>query len=108
MGVYNERELCIRLGMTMGHRPGTGLRQKIVRWLNGMSFTTGMIVLAVCVLCYVVSFAQMTLPISTESKAVLWVVFFGLAKATQYTAILILGKEGVRRVRNRLKRKRDK
>lgn len=73
-----------------------------------MSFTAGMIVLGVCAFCYVISFAQMTLPISAESKAVLWVVFFGLAKAAQYTAILILGKEGVRRVRNRLKRRRDR
>lgn len=73
-----------------------------------MSFATGMIVFGVCAFCYVISFAQMTLPISAESKAVLWVVFFGLAKAAQYTAILILGKEGVRRVRNRLKRRRDR
>ncbi len=41
----------------------------------------------------------MFLPISLTAKGVLWTVFFGMAKALQYSALLILGKEGVRRMR---------
>lgn len=77
----------------------TRLRQ----WLATLSFRTGLIVLAVCAFCYIISFAQMALPISVAAKTVLWVVFYGLAKASQYTAILILGKAGWQRVRHRLK-----
>lgn len=64
-----------------------------------LSFRTGVVVLALCLLCYAVSFAQMLLPISVTAKGVLWTVFFGLAKTFQYTALLILGKEGLTRVR---------
>lgn len=45
----------------------------------------------------------MALPISTGLKGVLWVVFFGLAKTAQYSALLILGKEGVRRLKKYLR-----
>ncbi len=41
----------------------------------------------------------MLLPISVETKGVLWVVFFGLAKTAQYGGITILGVEGYRRVK---------
>lgn len=43
----------------------------IKRWLLGLSFRTGVIVLALCVPCYILSFAQMALPISTEAKGAL-------------------------------------
>lgn len=33
------------------------------------------------------------------AKGVLWFVFFGLAKTCQYTAVLILGKAGIERLR---------
>ena len=73
--------------------------EKVKRWLAGLSFRTGVIVLALCVPCYIISFAQMLLPISAAAKTVLWVVFFGLAKTFQYGGITILGVEGYRRVR---------
>ena len=69
------------------------------QWLTGLSFRTGVIVLACCVPCYIFSFAQAALPISLELKGVLWVIFFGLAKTFQYAGLLILGKEGLRRYR---------
>ena len=75
-----------------------------VQWLKGLSFQTGVIVACLCVLCYAISFGQMLLPISTVLKGVLWVVFFGLAKTFQYTAILILGKAGVQKLRKYFKR----
>lgn len=78
--------------------------KRLRQWLAGLSFRTGAVVVAVCVACYVISFAQMALPISAAAKVVLWTVFFGLAKAAQYSALLILGKEGVRRLRRRLRR----
>ena len=77
---------------------------RLRNWLASLSFRTGVIVLIVCVLCYIISFAQMLLPISVAAKGVLWTVFFGLAKATQYTALLIIGKEGVKRLRRYFRR----
>ena len=79
----------------------------VKRWLGGLSFRTGLYVGALCVACYIVSFAQMALPLSVAMKGTLWVVFFGLAKTFQYTAILILGKEGVRRIRDFLAARRN-
>lgn len=68
-------------------------------WLQSLSFRTGAIVALCCLLCYALSFAQMLLPISVAAKGVLWAVFYGLAKACQYTAILILGKAGIARLK---------
>lgn len=68
-------------------------------WLTGLSFRTGLIVLGACIVCYIVSFAQTALPISLAWKGTLWVIFFGMAKALQYTALLILGKEGIRKIK---------
>lgn len=74
-------------------------------WLKGLSFKTGLVVLGLAVLCYVVSFAQALLPISLAWKSGLWVAFFGLAKTFQYAGLLIIGKEGIRRLKARFKRK---
>lgn len=84
------------------------LLKRIKAWLAGLSFRTGVIVLACCVPFYIISFAQMLLPISVEAKAALWVVFFGLAKTAQYSGIAILGVEGYRRVKSYLRRKKRK
>ena len=46
----------------------------------------------------------MLLPVSTTAKAVLWFVFFGLAKTLQYTAILILGTTGIARIKASMRR----
>lgn len=75
------------------------------QWLSGLSFRTGLIVLVCCILFYAISFAQLSLPISATAKGVLWVVFFGLAKTAQYSALLILGKEGVVRIKRWWQRK---
>ena len=72
---------------------------KIKDWLKGLSFRTGVVVLLCCIPFYILSFAQMALPISTEVKGVLWVVLFGLAKTCQYGGLTILGAEGVKRLR---------
>lgn len=73
---------------------------RVQQGLSRLSFRTGLWVLALCVVCYVVSFAQAALPLSLGTKGVLWVVFFGLAKTFQYTALAILGKEGWQRVKH--------
>ncbi len=78
--------------------------QSIKQWLQRFSFRTGVIVLALCVPFYILSFAQMALPLSTTAKGVLWIVFFGLAKLFQYAGLAILGVEGYKRVKARLKR----
>lgn len=80
--------------------------QRLKKWLSGLSFRTGLIVLGCCVAFYVISFAQMLLPIGVTTKGVLWIVFFGLAKTAQYTAIAILGKVGIQKIRETLKKKK--
>jgi len=78
---------------------------KLKSRLASLSFKTGLFVAGICMACYVISFAQMLLPLSVALKGVLWVVFFGLAKAAQYTAILILGKAGLDRLRRLFKKR---
>ncbi len=78
---------------------------RLKSWLSRLSFRTGLVVAAICAVCYVISFAQMLLPISTTAKGVLWVIFFGLAKSAQYTALLILGKAGLTRLKTTLQRR---
>ena len=87
-------------------KPGVS-RQALLavkQWLSRLSFRTGVIVLALCVPCYIFSFAQMALPISAKAKGILWVVFFGLAKTFQYGGLTILGVEGWKRLKARFKR----
>ena len=72
---------------------------KVKTWLSGLSFRTGVIVLVMCVPFYILSFAQMALPISVEAKGVLWFILFGLAKTCQYGGLTILGVEGVKRLK---------
>lgn len=74
--------------------------------LQGLSFRTGTIVLLMCLPFYIISFAQMLLPLSTSAKGILWVVFFGIVKVFQYGGITILGVEGYKRFKRRLKRSR--
>lgn len=73
--------------------------KEFCRWLGGLGFRTGLWVLGACVVFYILSFAQMALPITVAWKGGLWVLFFGLAKAAQYSALLILGKEGILRIK---------
>ena len=75
----------------------------VARWLQGLSFRTGVIVLCVAVVCYIISFAQMMLPISVTAKGVIWFIFFGLAKTAQYSGLLIVGVEGWRRIKSRFR-----
>ncbi len=81
-----------------------GLLSKVKMWLSKLSFRTGVIVLALCIPCYIFSFAQFALPLSTSAKAALWVVFFGLAKTFQYAGLAILGVEGWKRLKKYLKK----
>lgn len=69
------------------------------QWLGRLSFRTGIVVAALCVISYIVSFTQMLLPVSATTKGVLWVAFFGLAKTFQYAALLILGTAGLTRIK---------
>lgn len=71
----------------------------IKEWLSKLSFKTGIYTLLACVLLYAASFAQMLLSISPWAKSALWVILFGLAKTAQYSAIVILGKAGISRLR---------
>ena len=77
---------------------------RIKIWLSSLSYRTGLYVLAACVLFYVLSFAQMLLPVSVAVKGTLWVVFFGLAKTAQYSALLILGRAGLESLRRKFRK----
>lgn len=81
---------------------------KINALFASLSYRTGIAALAVCVLFYAISFAQMFLPVSTAAKVTLWVIFFGLAKTAQYSALLILGKAGVESLRGMFSKRRIK
>lgn len=81
------------------------MKEKIQAFLKRFSFRTGVIVLIMCIPCYILSFAQALLPISTESKFILWVIFFGLAKTFQYGGLTIVGVDGVKRIKERWKNK---
>ena len=71
--------------------------KRVKHWLQSLSFRTGVIVLLSCIPFYILSFAQMLLPISVAAKGILWTVLFGLAKTCQYGGLTILGVEGYRR-----------
>lgn len=81
---------------------------KIKGRIQKLSFRTGIIVLSICVPFYIMSFAQMLFPISTQTKGVLWIILFGLAKTFQYAGITILGVEGMKRLKAFWKRKTTK
>ena len=80
------------------------LFENVRQWLRSLSFRTGVIVLMSCIPFYILSFAQMALPISASAKGILWTVLFGLAKTCQYGGLTILGVEGYKRFKNMLKR----
>lgn len=83
------------------------LLKKVKLWLQSLSFRTGVIVLLCCIPFYILSFAQMLLPISAAAKGVLWTVLFGLAKICQYGGITILGVDGYNRVKSYLRRRKE-
>lgn len=85
----------------------SSVKDRVKNFLGGLSFRTGVIVLALCVPCYILSFAQMALPISATAKGVLWFILFGLAKTTQYAGLAILGVEGWRRLKAKLVKDKD-
>ena len=92
MMIYAPKATLIHGGISLKH------------WLQSLSFRTGVIVLLSCIPFYVLSFAQMLLPISVAAKGVLWTVLFGLAKTFQYGGLTILGVEGYKRLKDKLKR----
>ena len=77
----------------------------VKHWLQSLSFRTGVIVLLCCIPFYLLSFAQMLLPISVTAKGILWTVLFGLAKTCQYGGLTILGVEGYKRLKDKFKHK---
>ena len=77
----------------------------VKHWLQSLSFRTGVIVLLCCIPFYILSFAQMLLPISVTAKGILWTVLFGLAKTCQYGDLTILGVEGYKRLKDKFKHK---
>ena len=83
----------------------THIFYNVNHWLQSLSFRTVVIVLLCCIPFYILSFAQMLLPISVTAKGILWTVLFGLPKTCQYGGLTILGVEGYKRLKDKFKRK---
>ena len=81
------------------------LFRKIRQLLSKLSFRTGVVVFSLCIPCYIFSFAQFALPCDLESEIVLWALFFGLGQVFQYTGRIILGTEGIKRLKRHFGRK---
>ena len=72
---------------------------RVKSFLQGLSFRTGVVVLLSCVVFYLLSFGVLAMPLPVGLRGALWALFFCLAKSAQYGGLLILGAEGVRRVK---------
>ena len=90
--------------------------EAIKRQLSRLSYRTGVIVLALCIPCYAISFfpvmpwvkdLSVIAGMSAYAKWLWWVVWFGLAKTFQYGGITILGVDGYRRLKSHFKRKKQ-
>lgn len=75
------------------------LKERIAIKLKRLSFKTGLLILSLCVPFYIISFLQMSLDISYTLKGVLWIILFGIAKTLQYTGLLIIGVEGIKKLK---------
>lgn len=82
--------------------------EKVKSWLAGLSFRTGIVLIVICIVCYIISFAQILLPISVTAKGVLWFIFFGLAKTFQYSGLAVLGTAGINRLKTWWKSRKNK
>ena len=83
------------------------VRDAIKLFLSRLSFRTGVVVLVMCVVFYVASFAQALLPISAAAKTTLWVVLYGLAKTAQYAGLAIVGVKGWQRIKSWFRRSKS-
>ena len=110
----SERNLKVFLSQIL-HKSSTfvskekgqiSMKARMQAFLRRFSFRTGVIVLVLCVPCYIISFAQMALPICVELKGGLWFIFFGLAKSFQYGGLTIIGVDGVKRLKAYIRNKR--
>lgn len=86
----------------------SSVKDRLKNLLSKLSFRTGVIILISCVVFYILSFVQALLPLSTSTKGVLFIVFFGLAKTTQYTGLAIVGVKGWQRIKAYIRLKRKK
>lgn len=86
----------------------SSVKDRLKNLLSKLSFRTGVIILISCVVFYILSFVQAFLPLSTSTKGVLFIVFFGLAKTTQYTGLAIVGVKGWQRIKAYIRLKRKK
>lgn len=86
----------------------SSVKDRLKNLLSKLSFRTGVIILISCVVFYILSFVQALLPLSASTKGVLFIVFFGLAKTTQYTGLAIVGVKGWQRIKAYIRLKRKK
>lgn len=81
---------------------------RVKAYLAQFTFRQGVVVLVICVLCYIASAVQALLPFSAATKSILFIIFFGMAKLTQYVGLAIVGVDGWRRIKEYFKRRKRK
>lgn len=81
---------------------------RVKAYLAQFTFRQGVVVLVICVLCYIASAVQALLPFSAATKSVLFIIFFGMAKLTQYVGLAIVGVDGWRRIKVYFTRRKRK
>lgn len=79
------------------------MKERVKSLLFKCSFKVGILFLVLCACCYLISFVQFVFPISGMLKGILWTVFFGLAKTFQYCGLLIVGIDGIKRIKQFLR-----
>lgn len=91
------------------------MREKIKHWLSKLSFRTGVIVLALCVLFHIFAFLPIIPWVEDWSllswmnpyvKGVWFTAWIGIAHVFKYAGLAILGVDGYRRLKAFFKRKR--
>ena len=76
--------------------------ERIKSFFKRLSTRTGVILLIVCILLYLASGIQALLPLEESTKGILFIIFFGLAKVFQYSAIAVLGVKGWQKIKAKL------
>lgn len=76
----------------------------VKRWLQSLSFKTGVAVLAMCIPFYLASGVAVAVAGDWRRAGLWFVVLFGLAKTCQYGGLTILGVEGFKRLKEKLRK----
>lgn len=92
------------------------MKDRIKLWLSKLSFRTGVIVLALCVLSFAIAFLPIIPGIKDWSlmswmnpyvKGIWWTTWWAIAHVFKYAGLTILGIEGYKRLKAFFKRRKN-